>query len=208
MQLLSRGGLPRSAKADGGFVSDELSESLTNGTVVKPGIGPHAECEAAAMLEHAVHLHQCGRLIWKKLQSLLTENHVKTDVLELKIERVTLKPFDRSASRYRERPRNADHGGIQIDTNNTSGGTDALCRSASHKACSASNIQHALAFHDASGIDKQRHPRSQDVASDVAFVEFSRLRAKVPWLVLGHLAIHPSLRDIRSAVWVTALICR
>src|SRR5215813_8145457 len=207
--FVAGGDLPRSTKADGGLVVYKLSESLPDGTVVKPGIGPHAECEATTRPEHAAHVREGSRLIWKKLQSLLTKNHVKTAIIKSKLECVTLKPFDWRCRRVRERTRNADHGTIEVDTNHPPGGTDTLCRDASYDAGATSDIQHPLAFSQASKVDKQGRPRSQDIASDVAFVEFGSLRAQVPWLLLGlgHLAIHPSLRDMRCAVCVTALIC-
>jgi hypothetical protein len=59
--------LPRSAKADGGFVAHESSERFTDGTIIKPGAVPHAERETAAMVEHAPHLLQRDRFIWKEL---------------------------------------------------------------------------------------------------------------------------------------------
>ena len=77
LQFLFGGGLPRSAKPDGGFVADKSSERFTDGAVVKPDAIPDAERETAAMTEHAAHLPQRERLIGKELQSLLAENHVK-----------------------------------------------------------------------------------------------------------------------------------
>ena len=115
-------------------------------------------------------------------------------------------PFDRCADRCRERSRDGDHCRVQINSYDTSSRTDPFRRGASDDAGPASNVQHALADADVSDIDKQGRPGSEDVPSDVALVPFGRLRAQLPLPVLGHLPFHPSLRDMRSAVCVTALI--
>ncbi len=83
--------------------------------------------------------------------------------------------------------------------------TDTFRCGASDDASPASNVQHALADTDVSDIDKQRRPGPEDVPGEVALVQFGRLRAQLPLPVLGHLPFHPSLRDMCSAVCVTAL---
>ena len=190
----------------GGFVADKSRERLADRAVVKPDTVPDAEREAAAVSEHAAHLPHGTRLIGKKLQSLLAENRVHGGV-----------PNRRSSAPPATHSIDAPTGagsdcataimaGVQIDPYDTSGRTDPFRRSASHDAGPASNVQHALADADVSDIDKQGRPRSEDVASDVALVQFGRLCAQLPLPVRGHLPFHPSLRDIRSAVCVTALI--
>ena len=76
-----------------------LPTRLPQRTVVNHGAIPHAEREAATMDEHAAHLLHCQRLIGKKLQPMLTEDHVKARIRQSKIERAALEPFDRGASR-------------------------------------------------------------------------------------------------------------
>jgi hypothetical protein len=60
---------------------------------------------------------------------------------------------------------------------------------------------------DIGGIDQQWCPWAQNVANDHPLVALSRFGAEVPLLVLAHFGFQPSLRDMRSAVCVTDLIC-
>src|SRR5947208_8117571 len=191
VQFLSGGGLaPAGEELDGGFVADVASECFTNSTVVEPEAVPYAERKTTAMLEHATHLPQRERLVGKELQPLLTENRVEAGSRQSKIERAALEPPARSPSRCRERSRDGEHPGVQIDTNDVPAGTDALRRSARHDASPASNIQHPLALREPSAVDKQRRPGCEDVSSDVALVQFSGLPGQLPRLVLVHVACH------------------
>jgi len=191
LQFLSGGGLaPAGEELDGGFVADVPGECFTNGTALAARAVPYAERETAAMLEHATHVPQRERLVGKELQPLLAENRVEAGIRQSKIERAALDPLDRCSSRCRERSRDGEHPGVQIDTNDVPTGTDALRRSASHDASPASNIQHALALRKPSAVDEQRRPGCEDVSSDVALVQFSGLPGQLPRLVLVRLACH------------------
>src|SRR5262245_9216799 len=206
LQLLPSRCLPRRAKAVGRFVAHKPGERFSDGAIVEPDVIPHAECETAATAEHAPHLPQCERFVRKELQSLLAEDRVKTCILQPKIERAANKPSDRCAHRRRERLRDPDHPGIEIECNDAAGGTDTLRRNSSNDTRPASNVQYALARRHMSGIDERRCPRTEDVPDDITLIEFGRLRAQVPLLVRAHRPFHPSFRDMRSAVCVTALI--
>src|SRR5439155_10568960 len=123
-----------------------------------------------------------------------------------KIKRAAFDPFDCCAGWFRQRSCDCDHSGVEINSYDTSSSTDTFRCSASDDAGSASDVQHAFADTDVSDVDKQGRPGSEDVASDVALVQLGRLRAQLPLPVLGHLPFHPSLRDMRSAACMTALI--
>ena len=151
---------------------------------------PDGDAEAAPRPQCAPHLAEGSRAVGEELQPLLAENRVEAGIRQSKIERAALDPLDRCSSRCRERSRDGEHPGVQIDTNDVPTGTDALRRSASHDASPASNIQHALALREPSAIDKQRRPGCEDVSSDVALVQFSGLPGQLPRLVLVHLACH------------------
>jgi hypothetical protein len=78
-----------------------------------------------------------------------------------------------------KRPRGCGHD-VRVPSDNR--------RSASHNAGPASNIQHALARFQTSGVDKQRHPGVEDVPSGVALVQFGRLPGQLPLLEPIHRA--------------------
>ena len=205
-QFLSGRCLPRCAKADGCFVAHKSNERFTDGAVIESDVIPHAECETAATTEHASHLPQRERFVRKELKSLLAKNHVKAFSLQSKIDGAAHKPLDRCTNRCWEGLRDPDHSGIQIESNNTSGGTDTLRRNSSNDARPASDVQHALTNSHMSGIDEGRCPRTEDVPGDITLIQFGRLRGQVPLLVPAHRPFHPSFREIRSAACVTALI--
>ena len=158
------------------------------------------------MNEHSAHLPKRRQLVGKELEALLAQNCVKAGIRQSQIEGTALEPFDRRAHGRRERPCHGDHSRVEVDPNDPSGRTDTLRSNTRHEAGAAGDVQHALATAESGGIDQQRRPRSEDVPGGVALVELGRLGRHLPLLVLAHLPFHPSLRDIRSAVCVIALI--
>src|SRR6266545_1469666 len=207
LQLVLGRNLSGSAKLRRCCIANESSERFADRGVVEPLTIPDAERNAAASSENAPYLAQRERLVREKLQALLAEHRIEARIRQLKIERVALEPLNGRTGTSWQRPSHRDHAGIQIDANHVAVGSHAFRRDARHYASSASKVQDAFPCRKVGGIDQQRGPRAKDAASDHLLVSFSRIAAEVPLLVLVHFGFQPSLREIRPAVCVTALIC-
>jgi hypothetical protein len=144
---------------------------------------PYAERETPAAIEHTAHLPQCEGFVGKELQALLAQNDVEARILQSKIERTTLEPLDRSTVRGRERARDGEHSGIQIDADHPTGRTDALRRNSCHDPGPASHVQHALTSGQPSGVDQRGRARAENVSSAAALVAFGGLAAELELLV-------------------------
>src|SRR5262245_9529419 len=179
LQLRLARDLSRRAEAAGGFARYESSESRADGFMICADAIPHAEREAAPMVEHATHLAQREQLVGKELKSLLTQNHVKARIRQSRVKRAALEPFDRCAGRGRKRARNQDHSRVQIDTNDASAGTGALRRDTSDDARSASNVQHALAGRHPTDVHQQWRPRAENISGGAALVAFGSFAAEL-----------------------------
>jgi hypothetical protein len=164
-----------------------------------------------AAADHAAHLAHGACLVGEELQPLLAQHRVDAPVREAEIERAALEPFDRRSPRRRQRPRDADHAGVEIDSDDVPGRTDPLGGDARHHAGAACHVEHALARREPRGVDQQRRPPPEDVARHIAFVELGRVADELPGLLtsvrVAHRPPQPSLREMRAAACVTALIC-
>src|SRR5262249_37141255 len=185
LQVLFGRDLSRCAEANGGVGRYRPREGGTDGSVIGSHTRPHAQRKTAAVGKHAAHLPQRERFVGKELEALLTKNHVEARIVEPKIKRAALEPFDRRPNGGRERSCDADHSRIEIDTNNASGGTDTLRRDAGDDAGPTSYIQDALARRRGRGVNQKRRPRAEEIASGAALVAFGSLVAQLELLVRG-----------------------
>jgi len=98
-----------------------------------------------------------------------------------------------------------DHSRIQIQTTTRRPNRPAApqCESRRGSRRATSNARSPVA-RPAASTSNGAHGRG--CTERLALVQFGSLRAQLPLLVLGHLPFHPSLRDMRSAVCVTAMI--
>src|SRR6266487_1746522 len=182
LQVLFGRDLPRRAEARTSLGRYELSKRVAGGLMISADALPYAERETAAAVEHAAHFPQRARFIGKELQALLTQNCFEARILQSKVERAALKPFDRSAVGSRKRARDGDHSRIQVDADHPPGGTDPLRRNSCHDPCPASHVQHALASGQPRGVDQRGCTRTEDVSSAAARVALGGLAAELELL--------------------------
>src|SRR5260370_40502445 len=99
LQFFSGWCLPRSAEANGRFVTDESVECFPDGTIINPGTAPYAEREPPARAQHATHLLQRNDFIRKELEALLAENDIEAGIVQPESECATLKPLNQFITR-------------------------------------------------------------------------------------------------------------
>src|SRR5215468_6825513 len=91
-----------------------------------------AQCRPSRGLENAAYLVKSFSLVWKELQSKLTENDVKVVTREWQIDSATRDPDDcRSLSRHASG--NSQHPDVQVEASDLPP-TNSFCRQTRHNA--------------------------------------------------------------------------